>query len=375
MASSYSTQNQHSETHSQTHSSTRGGSDTRGGSQSITRATGQVDPTIGFGYWATAQGYNQSQQVKDAYNKLQNTLNNAPGAFSSNYTQSLNNLYNQIMNRPGFQYNMNNDALYGAYKDQYVAQGKQAMKDTIAQGAALTGGYQNSYANTAGNQAYQTYLQRLNEIVPTLQQNAYAMYQDETSQLYNKANLTRDLYNQDYQQYRDRKSDYYADRDYFTNFYNNERNFDYGKFRDDRNYYASEYWNQRNAEKTTDTSNWSHTDTWSDTDSNTDSYTDSQSSTSSYTESGGSSSSGSKSKGGSSYDLDDRQLTKYAGYEIDGEKERNGVDQVKYALQGVKKGDWGNTLYSWIGKQPFGKDYGTFTTGDYAHMLRELGIG
>lgn len=308
MASSYSTQNQHSETHS----STRGGSDTRGGSQSITRATGQVDPTIGFGYWATAQGYNQSQQVKDAYNKLQNTLNNAPGAFSSNYTQSLNNLYNQIMNRPGFSYNMNNDALYGAYKDQYVAQGKQAMKDTIAQGSALTGGYQNSYANTAGNQAYQTYLQRLNEIVPTLQQNAYAMYQDETSQLYNKANFTRDLYNQDYQQYRDKKSDYYADRDYFTNYYNNERNFDYGKFRDDRNYYASEYWNQRNAEKTTDTSNWSHTDTWSDTNSSTDS----TSTTNSYTESGGSGGSG----GSSDSSRDGKNVDTTRSVTLDGQK-------------------------------------------------------
>lgn len=288
MASSYSTQNQHSETHS----SSRGGSNTTGGSTSRTAAVGEVNPLTGLGYWVTQQGYQQSQQVSDAYNRLQNALNNAPGAFKSNYTQSLNNLYNQIMNRKGFQYNMNNDAMYQAYKDQYTQQGKQAMKDTIAQGAALTGGYQNSYANTAGSQAYQAYLQRLNEIVPQLQQNAYQMYKDETSDLYNKANLTKGLYDTDYQHYRDKKSDYYTDRDYFTNFYNNERNFDYGKFRDDRNYYASEYWNQRNAVKQTDTSNWSHTDTWNDTDS----YTDSQSSTSSYTSGGGSSSGSSSSK-------------------------------------------------------------------------------
>ena len=60
--------------------------------------------------------------------------------------------------------------MYQQYKDQYVRQGKLAMADTMGQAAALTGGYSNSYAQTAGQQTFQGYLQQLNDIVPELAQ-------------------------------------------------------------------------------------------------------------------------------------------------------------------------------------------------------------
>lgn len=229
-------------------------SNTTGRSKSVTGATGTVNAKTQTAYDKVMNEYTPSPTVSAAYEKLQEILDSRPGAFSSKYGASLDNLYGQIMNRKDFSYNMNNDAMYNIYKDMYTQQGKSAMRDTVGQSAALTGGYNNSYATTAGNQAYQAYLERLNEIVPQLQQNAYNMYQDETSQLYNKANLTQSLYQQDYGQYRDKVSDWQKDRDYLTNYYNNERNFDYSKYNDNRNFTASEYWNQRNAERTTDTS-------------------------------------------------------------------------------------------------------------------------
>ena len=56
--------------------------------------------------------------------------------------------------------------LYRQYESAYRRGGKQAMEDTMANAAALTGGYGNSYASTAGNQAYQSYLAELNQILP-----------------------------------------------------------------------------------------------------------------------------------------------------------------------------------------------------------------
>ena len=47
---------------------------------------------------------------------------------------------------------------------KYVKNGKKAMLDTIANATALTGGYANSYAVSAGNQSYNDYLNNLNEI-------------------------------------------------------------------------------------------------------------------------------------------------------------------------------------------------------------------
>lgn len=51
------------------------------------------------------------------------------------------------------------------------------MQDTMGQAAALTGGYGNSYAQGVGQQAYQGYLQQLNDNVPQLQAQALQTYQ------------------------------------------------------------------------------------------------------------------------------------------------------------------------------------------------------
>ena len=88
------------------------------------------------------------------------------------------------LNREDFQYNMNADALYRHYQDQYTRLGKTAMEDTMGQAAALTGGYGSSYAQSVGQQTYNRYLQELGDVVPELYQLAYDRYQDRGDQLY-----------------------------------------------------------------------------------------------------------------------------------------------------------------------------------------------
>lgn len=95
------------------------------------------------------------------------------------YIEQLNSLYDQIMNRKPFQYDLNGDLLYRQMADQYTQLGQQAMRDTMGQAAALTGGYGNSYAELAGNQAYQQYLTALNQQIPDLYDRAYNVYQDD----------------------------------------------------------------------------------------------------------------------------------------------------------------------------------------------------
>lgn len=107
----------------------------------------------------------------------------ASGGGSSPYVAQLNALYDQVMNRKPFQYDLNGDLLYRQMADQYTQLGQQAMRDTMGQAAALTGGYGNSYAQQVGNQAYQQYLTALNQQVPELYDRAYNAYQDETDRL------------------------------------------------------------------------------------------------------------------------------------------------------------------------------------------------
>lgn len=111
-------------------------------------------------------------------------------------------IFEKIMNRGDFRYNAEEDPLYQQYRDQYTTLGKTAMRDTMGQAAALTGGYGSTYAQQAGQQSYDAYLARLNDMLPELYGAAYNRYQDEGNALLQRYNMAAgqatDAYNQDY---------------------------------------------------------------------------------------------------------------------------------------------------------------------------------
>ena len=180
-----------------------------------------------------ARNYTPSANVAQAKQNIDTISASRPGAYKSSYRQQLSTLYDQIMNRPKFNYDLNGDMLYQQYKDQYQTAGKRAMMDTMGQAAALTGGYGSSYASTAGNQAYQGYLQKLNDIIPSLYDRAYNAYQDEGTALQQKYSLTQGADATDYGRWQDTLSQWNADRDYASTWYNNEYSRDYSAYQDD----------------------------------------------------------------------------------------------------------------------------------------------
>ena len=76
-----------------------------------------------------------------------------------------------------------------------------AMMDTLGQAATLTGGYGNSYAQGAGQQAYQSYLQGLNDKIPELYQLALERYDREGDRLYKGYTMLNEQEGQDYDRY------------------------------------------------------------------------------------------------------------------------------------------------------------------------------
>ena len=176
--------------------------------------------------------YNKSDSVLQAEALLQQQLANKPGAYQSQWQAQLDDTLNKILNREKFSYDLNGDALYQQYKDQYTLQGQQAMMDTMGQAQAMTGGYANSYAQTVGQQTYQGYLQQLNDRVPELYQLALDQYNREGQDLYNQYGLYADRENQDYGRYRDTVSDYYTELDRLTNESRYQAETDYNKYRD-----------------------------------------------------------------------------------------------------------------------------------------------
>ena len=192
--------------------------------------------------------YRESTAVQQARNNLEGLK--APGEYQSQYQGNISALMNQINNREKFSYDLNGDALYQQYKDQYINQGRMAMMDTMGQAAALTGGYGNSYAASAGNQAYQESLKQLNDIVPDLYRLALDKYNSEGQDLYNQYAMYNDQEQAAYGRYRDSVSDYQQNRAYLQGVYDNERDFDYSKFTDYRDYLQKAYENERNYDYT-----------------------------------------------------------------------------------------------------------------------------
>ena len=189
--------------------------------------------------------YVQSDAVTQAQQTLQNMQANKPGEYQSQYQTGMNDLMGQIQNRPKFQYDVNADALYQQVAQNYIQQGQQAMMDTMGQAAALTGGYGNSYAQTAGQQMYNQHLLGLTEMVPQFQQMALQQYQMEGDDLLNQFNLMAQQEEMSYNRYLDNMNQYYADLDRAQAAYDNERDYDYNRFADDRDFSYGKYQDER----------------------------------------------------------------------------------------------------------------------------------
>lgn len=158
--------------------------------------------------------YKKSQAVTSAEKKLENWENNPLPEYKSSYSDEIEDILSDILNREKFSYNLNADPLYEQYREMYMKNGEKAMMDTVGQASALSGGYSNSYAATAGSQAYADYLGELNDIALDLRDRAYDVYKDEGEKLIDDITLLRSLDGDDYDKYLDELEKYYKDGDY-----------------------------------------------------------------------------------------------------------------------------------------------------------------
>jgi hypothetical protein len=177
--------------------------------------------------------YQKSESVLSAEKNLENWEQNKPESYNSKYSQEIESVLNSILNREKFSYNINADPLYNQYREQYVNNGKKTMLDTIANATALTGGYANSYALSAGNQSYNNYLNNLNEIALDLYDRAYSVYQDEGKINLEKLGVLTELDQSDYEKYSDALDDYYKNGEYLLKRVSEMSESEYERFLDE----------------------------------------------------------------------------------------------------------------------------------------------
>ena len=211
-------------------------------------SSAQKNTNTNTGNEAAAPDYSQysyDASTDDAYQQALAALQQAQKTlptYAGTYDQQLNDLYNQIVNREKFSYDLNSDALYQQYAQQYQTRGKLAMMDTMGQAAAMTGGYGNSYASAAGNQAYQGYLQQLNDVVPELYGMALDQYNQEGQDLLNQYAMLGDMADTEYGRYQDSLDRYWQHVSYLADQADSAYNKGYTNWKDD---YLNKYTAER----------------------------------------------------------------------------------------------------------------------------------
>jgi hypothetical protein len=176
---------------------------------------------------AMKQTFSVPTSVTEADAYLKNQLA-AIQSGKTSYTDQVKDMMSQIQNREEFSYDVDNDPLFQQALASSMNSGKIAMQDTIGQAAALTGGYGSTYATTAGNQAYNAFIQDAYDNLPQYYQMAMEAYQMEGDELYRQLGMLTDADNTEYARMQNAYDTTSAYRD---------RRYDeaYTKYRDDKN--------------------------------------------------------------------------------------------------------------------------------------------
>ncbi len=180
---------------------------------------------------------------------------NNSGGYNGKYGKYIDQLTKDYMNREPYSYDADNDKVFQQYKDRYTKLGEKAMKDTVGNAALLTGGYGNSYGVTAGQQAYNDYMDALADKSADFENQAYQRWLNEGDSYLDKIGLLQNQDSIDYNRHRDEVGDsqwreqfeYGKSQDALAQ-ENWQKNFDRSVYESDRNYNRSVYESDRSYE-------------------------------------------------------------------------------------------------------------------------------
>lgn len=197
-----------------------------------------ADGEVGASTWAKLAS-NPAHALPDGATTREKTEyleSRRPASYAGAYDEEVRRLTEQILGRESFSYDPAEDELYKRQRDEYAYLGRRAMNDARGAAAGLSGGYDNSFAEAAGQQAYQNTLAQMADSLPELYQLALSAYETEGSRLSDALKTLTDADNTAYQRYRDDVNDYEAALKYY-----------YQKLKDEQ---TQENWEYKNKPRT-----------------------------------------------------------------------------------------------------------------------------
>ena len=132
--------------------------------------------------------------------------------YENTFAQQQKDLLDRILNREDFSWSKETDPQWSSYKKSYLREGDRATANALAQASAASGGRPSSHAVNAATQAGDYYATKLNDVIPTLYQQAYERYLDEYNMKLKDLNTVNQQEQLDYAKYLDRLGQFNTDR-------------------------------------------------------------------------------------------------------------------------------------------------------------------
>lgn len=132
--------------------------------------------------------------------------------YENAFAQQQKDLLDRILSREDFAWSKETDPQWSSYKKSYLREGDRATANALAKASAASGGRPSSYAVNAATQAGDYYATKLNDMIPTLYQQAYERYLDEYNMKLKDLNAVNQQEQLDYAKYLDRLGQFNTDR-------------------------------------------------------------------------------------------------------------------------------------------------------------------
>lgn len=185
---------------------------------------------------SSAPTYADSSETRQARQQADNYANSYTDKINKGYTSKYKGAIDELANqyqKNKFDWTPENSSEYQQKKEKYTREGKVAQENVQGSYAANTGGYSNTYSQTAGQKAFGEYMDELANKVPTLKNEAYKSYQQQQEDTLNRIGVLQNLDNTQYQRYRDSVTDDYDFMTYYENKYGTSKGLDMSNFQNE----------------------------------------------------------------------------------------------------------------------------------------------
>lgn len=181
---------------------------------------GYTGGKYGADYISDGKIPNQIDSVLDKINGFGSfTFDQERPSYENQYAEQQQALLDAIINRPDFSWSKEDDPQWSSYKKSYLREGDRATANALGQAAAASGGRPSTAALTAATQAGDYYATQLNDIIPTLYQQAYDRYLNEYNMSLQDLNAVNTQEQLDYTKYLDQLGQFNTDRNFAFNSY------------------------------------------------------------------------------------------------------------------------------------------------------------